>query len=105
MKNARFILITTLSLLAASAPLRAATFTVTSTGATGPGSLAVVLMKEADLTKRVEQAVRVVLNRPARPEETQLLVGYLQRRSDRADAACQQVIWALLTSAEMRFNH
>ncbi len=72
---------------------------------TGPGSLAVALMKEADLTKRVEQAVRTVLNRPARLDETQLLVGYLQRRSDRADAACQQVIWALLTSAEMRFNH
>jgi hypothetical protein len=72
---------------------------------TGNGTLAVALMKEADLTRRVEQAVRTVLNRPARPEETQLLVGYLQRRSDRADAAMQQVVWALLTSAEMRFNH
>jgi hypothetical protein len=32
-------------------------------------------------------------------------VGYLQRRQDRSAEACQQVVWALLTSAEFRFNH
>ena len=52
-----------------------------------------------------ELAIRQVLCRPARGEETQAIVAYLLERQDRAEAACQQVIWALLTSAEFRFNH
>ena len=63
------------------------------------------MKQEPDLTKRAELAVRTVLGRPARQEEVQALVGYMQRRQDRPDAACQQVVWALLTSAEFRFNH
>src|SRR5262245_20442166 len=43
--------------------------------------------------------------RPARAEEVKLLVSYLEARTDRPEAACQQVVWALLTSAEFRFNH
>ena len=57
------------------------------------------------MTKRADLAVRAVLSRPARTEEVQALVGYMQRRLDRPDAACQQIVWALMTSAEFRFNH
>ena len=71
----------------------------------GANSLVDRMTKEPDLLKRSELAIRTVLSRPAREDEVQALVGYMQRRQDRPDAACQQVVWALLTSAEFRFNH
>jgi hypothetical protein len=71
----------------------------------GPNALPAILAKEADATQRAELAVRIVLGRPARAEEVEALVSYMQRRQDRPDAASQQVVWALLTSAEFRFNH
>ena len=71
----------------------------------GPGTLVERMKLEPDLAKRAELAIRTVLSRPARADEMQALVGYMQRRQDRPDAACQQVVWALLTTAEFRFNH
>jgi hypothetical protein len=71
----------------------------------GTGTLAKRLVSEPDAAKRAELAIRVVLSRPARPEEVPALAAYMQERSDRAEAACQQVVWALMTSAEFRFNH
>lgn len=71
----------------------------------GSGNLTKVLLKQSDPAKRADLAIRSVLCRPARSEETQAIVAYLVQRQDRAEAACQQVIWALLTSAEFRFNH
>ncbi len=71
----------------------------------GAGTLAERMKQEPDLTKRADLAVRTVLNRAARDNELAALIGYMQRRQDRPDAACQQVVWALLTSAEFRFNH
>ena len=71
----------------------------------GPGNLTKRLLQEGDPAKRAELAIRNVLCRPARGAETQAIVAYLLRRQDRAEAACQQVIWALLTGAEFRFNH
>ncbi len=71
----------------------------------GAGNLTERMKQEPDLTKRADLAVRTILSRPARPEELQALVSYMQRRQDRPDAANQQVAWALLTSAEFRFNH
>ena len=50
-------------------------------------------------------AAHAVLSRPAQADEIQALSSYMQRRSDRDAAACQQIVWALLTSAEFRFNH
>jgi hypothetical protein len=69
------------------------------------GTLAKRLGSEPDAAKRAELAVRVVLSRAARPEEVSALAAYMQERSDRVEAACQQVVWALMTSAEFRFNH
>ena len=62
-------------------------------------------MKVAELDKRADMAVRAVLSRPAQPEEIKVLGDYLRRREDRPVAAVQQMVWALLTSAEFRFNH
>ncbi len=63
------------------------------------------LLKIENLEQRSDVAVRAVLNRPARPDETSLLAEYMRKRGDRPGAAVQQVVWALLTSAEFRFNH
>lgn len=71
----------------------------------GPGTLAARLKAEPDLAKRADLAVRAILCRPANADEIQAVTEYLRSRNDRPDAACQQVVWALVTSAEFRFNH
>lgn len=70
-----------------------------------PGSLVERMQQTKDLEERAALAVRSVLSRPARPEELRLLTDYLRNREGRSTEASQQVIWALLTSAEFRFNH
>jgi hypothetical protein len=49
--------------------------------------------------------VRNVLSRPARAEEKRLLAGYLAQRADRPREAYRQMVWALLSCAEFRFNY
>jgi hypothetical protein len=49
--------------------------------------------------------VRAVLSRPPTAEETQLLGDYLKRRADRPAEGCRQLVWALLTDSEFRFNY
>ena len=71
----------------------------------GAGTLVDRMKQEPDLAKRADLAIRTVLSRPSRPDELQALVGYMQRRQDRMDLANQQIVWALVTSAEFRFNH
>jgi hypothetical protein len=50
-------------------------------------------------------AVRTVLCRPPRDEERKLLGDYLKQRGDRPAESQRQMVWALLTSAEFRFNY
>jgi len=45
------------------------------------------------------------LTRMPTPEEVQELAAYLSDRTDSLPAAYQELIWALTTSAEFRFNH
>jgi hypothetical protein len=71
----------------------------------GPSTLVSRLMAMPEREKRAELAVRTVLGRAARPEELSALTDYLRRRDDRPEEACRQIVWALLTSAEFRFNH
>ncbi|MCI0456277.1 MAG: DUF1549 and DUF1553 domain-containing protein [Gemmataceae bacterium] len=73
--------------------------------ADAPGSLVARLKQVADLEQRADLAVRSVLSRPARAEEARALADYMRQRSERSVEASQQVVWALLTSAEFRFNH
>jgi hypothetical protein len=58
-----------------------------------------------DLGQRVDLAVHTVLSRPPRDDETRLLIEYLKQRADRPVEGCRQIVWALLTSAEFRFNY
>src|SRR5205823_243171 len=53
----------------------------------------------------VETAIRNAFCRPPRPEEVEALTAFLQKRSDRPAEAARQMVWALLTSSEFRFNH
>jgi hypothetical protein len=58
-----------------------------------------------DTKELIDTAVRSVLSRPATAEEQKLLGDYLRQRAGRPVEACRQVVWALLTSPEFRFNH
>ena len=71
----------------------------------GDDTLVARMLKVPTPEQRAELAVRSVLSRPALPDELKVLTDYLRRRDDRQTAGCQQVVWALLTSAEFRFNH
>ena len=53
----------------------------------------------------IDLAVRNVLSRPADDDELRTLGAYLAERTDRPDEARQQLVWALLTCSEFRFNH
>jgi hypothetical protein len=71
----------------------------------GPGGLVSRLAQMPDHQQRAELAIRTVLSRPAQPQEIQAIVDYLNPRADRMQAACAQVVWALVAGAEFRFNH
>ena len=58
-----------------------------------------------DSRQRIDMAVRAVLSRPPSADEMQSLGFYLKKREDRPVEACRQILWALLTSAEFRFNY
>ena len=72
---------------------------------TNGGKLAHRLLQEKDPAKQVEMAFRSTLSRPPSEQEQKLFTQYLAERQDRQDAACSQIVWALMTSAEFRFNH
>jgi hypothetical protein len=58
-----------------------------------------------DPAKGVELIVRSVLSRPISPDEQKALFEYVSRRTDRLTEAYRQVIWALVSGAEFRFNY
>jgi hypothetical protein len=71
----------------------------------GAGTLVARMGQLPEMHKRAELAVRTVLSRAPTSNELKVLTEYLRGREDRPEAGCQQVVWALLTSAEFRFNH
>ena len=71
----------------------------------GPGRLVARLKQTAVPAEPIDLAVRNVLSRPADDEDRRVLLAYLAQRTDRPEDACQQVLWALLTCSEFRFNH
>ncbi|CEF49283.1 unnamed protein product [uncultured bacterium] len=58
-----------------------------------------------DRKEIIDTAVRTVLSRVPLPDEVSLMDSYLKQREDRPVEACRQLVWALLTCAEFRFNH
>lgn len=70
-----------------------------------PGSTAERLAAIVDPAARVREAYRVAFSRAPDPEELQAAVSYLTSRPGRQPQATSQLWWALLASAEFRFNH
>ena len=62
-------------------------------------------LKAETPAQAAEELYLGLLNR--RPEETevQAVAGYLQARPEEKQACLQEIAWALLNSAEFRFNH
>src|SRR5262249_4610516 len=53
----------------------------------------------------VEFLVKTAYGRPATETETKALVAYIEKRKGREAEAYKQVLWALVTSPEFRFNY
>ena len=53
----------------------------------------------------VTHAFKSVLSREPAKDERAAIIDYLSNRSDRSELALKQVVWALMTSPEFRFNH
>jgi hypothetical protein len=58
-----------------------------------------------DRSEAIETAVWNVLCRAPDADEVKTLSDYLARRESRLGEAYKQVVWALLTNSEFRFNH
>ena len=69
------------------------------------GNLADVLLGSAEPWEaRVDRLFLTVLTRPPRPEERERFVKYLAGAA-KPDLLVEEVIWALVSSGEFRFNH
>jgi hypothetical protein len=64
-----------------------------------------VLKAESDDTTAITRAFRVALSRDPQPEEMFTVQQYLSSRRDRPAAGWQQLVWALVTTPEFRFNY
>jgi hypothetical protein len=74
--------------------------------APGGGNLTERLGKMTDTGKLVEELYLSVLTRLPTEEEVADVGAYLNERpKEKRSAAIQEIAWALLTSAEFRFNH
>lgn len=64
-----------------------------------------ILKGISDRPQMIRTAFLAVLSREAQPEEIEALAKYLAAREDRPVAAIQQMVWALITDSEFRFNY
>ncbi|WP_254509802.1 DUF1549 domain-containing protein [Anatilimnocola floriformis] len=69
------------------------------------GTLLGKLKDIADDKEAATTAVWNIFGRAPADEELQSLEQYLKARADRREQALQQMVWALLTSSECRFNY
>ena len=68
------------------------------------GKLVGHLLKLEDRAARLETAYLNTLSRKPTAAEVKFLGDYLNARKDNEEGAWQQVVWSLMTCAEMRFN-
>ena len=68
-------------------------------------NVAAQMIAESDPSVRTRLAFSNVLCRQPYPDELKKTSSYFEARSERAEDAVRQVLWALLASAEFRFNH
>lgn len=73
--------------------------------AEGNGTLLGRVLAEKDAEAAVKLLIPAVLNRPATAEDIATLGGFLTARRDRRVEAHRQVLWAMCTGPEFRFNH
>jgi hypothetical protein len=73
--------------------------------APGGGNLSDRLNKEADVSVLTEELYVSVLSRRPTESEAKKVAGYLESRGMDRTQAIQEMVWALLTSVEFRFNH
>ena len=64
-----------------------------------------IVKEMKDRSQASEQLIRSLYCRKISPEEQKAMDEYLSRRTERLPDAYRQMIWALLTSAEFRFNY
>lgn len=70
----------------------------------GPGNLVTRLQEKAEPAAAADEMYLTILNRPATAEEQTAVAEFLKDRTDRV-VALGELAWALLASAEFRFNH
>jgi hypothetical protein len=58
-----------------------------------------------DSEKMIRAAYQQVFFRAPQPSELKSLRNYVEQRSDRPADAIRQVVWAMMTSTEFRFNY
>jgi hypothetical protein len=63
------------------------------------------LLGASDSEKMIRAAYQQVLFRAPQPDEMKALRHYVEQRSDRPTDAIRQVVWAMMTSTEFRFNY
>lgn len=71
----------------------------------GKDTLLDKLQSVADTGQRADLAIRAITSRPPEPAELETVKQFFNERADRPDTACQQVVWSLLMSSELRFNY
>ncbi len=71
----------------------------------GGGSLLGSIKTTKDPAEAVKALVRTSMARPATNDEIGALTAYFAERKDRPADAYKQILWALVTCPEFRFNH
>jgi hypothetical protein len=71
----------------------------------GRGNLLGKMKESKSPEEAIDLAVRAILSRPAGADEKKELLDYVARRRERLPEAYRQIVWALLSSAEFRFNY
>jgi len=71
----------------------------------GGGTLLGRLKEIKEPKQGIDLIVRSVLCRPPTDAEIKVLGDYVQRRNDRLPEAYKQIVWALISGAEFRFNY
>jgi hypothetical protein len=69
------------------------------------GRLTKRLLETKDTRTQIQTAWLTILSRRPSENEVKEIDHYLSTRKDRLPEAWKQIVWALMTSAEMRFNH
>jgi hypothetical protein len=68
-------------------------------------NLAVRLAATSETDRLIDIAVWTVLGRAPDGDEQAHLAEWFESRKHDRPGACSQLVWALLTAAEFRFNH